>query len=156
MRVGVIRENLKLIGYTQGAVAQYRYRDNTVKIYYQTMPISLAKTSIYTRIMRQYNINVRLRRPDILIEINSDKNELKLVEVKRTSNHLYIGESLYKVLGYLKDFENCFESANRPQALLVVWKKLVGTNNDNDIIVILDREAYQAFFQKKIIEPVSR
>jgi hypothetical protein len=44
------------------------------------------------------------------------------VEVKRTRDPQYIADSIYKVLGYLADFEAVFAGQEGPRALLLLWE----------------------------------
>ena len=151
-RAGWIQEKLKLIGYGKGAVAQYKKNGTSGYIYYQTLPNNFADHSLYTDIMRKYKINVSLRRPDILLELNYDNQCLfKLLEIKRTQNKQYIVDSFYKVLGYLKDFENCFTS-EMPHAMLVVWEGVENVADPDDAVVILNRRSYKEFIEKVIIK----
>ena len=153
-QAGWIQEKLKLIGYGKGAVAQYKKDDRSGYIYYQTLPNSFAENSLYVDIMRKYKIDVSLRRPDILLELNYDNQCLfKLLEIKRTQNKQYIVDSFYKVLGYLKDFENCFTS-EMPHAMLVVWEGVENVADPDDPVVILNRRSYKEFIEKVIIKSV--
>lgn len=91
-----------------------------------------------------------LRRPDILLEFDSDRCDFKLLEIKRTEDRRYIVESVYKVFGYLKDFENCFTLEEMPHAMLVVWEGVEGGENPNDVVVVLNRRNYQHFLESTV------
>lgn len=150
-RAGWIRDKLKLIGYGKGAVAQYKKDDTSGYIYYQNLPKIFGENSIYVDIMRKYKIDVNLRRPDMILEFNYDNKFLfKLLEIKRTQNKQYIVDSFYKVLGYLKDFENSFKSET-PHAMLVVWAGVESVADPHDAVVILNRRSYKEFIENVII-----
>ena len=92
-------------------------------------------------------IDVNLRRPDMLLEFDNDKRDFKLVEVKRTRDRHYTVESVYKVLGYLKDFAKCFEAGRLPHAVLVIWDDIGGEESEGDIVVIRGRQGYRQFIE---------
>lgn len=83
-QAGWSREHFRLIGYGNGAVAHYKNGDATLRIYYQTLPATLAQNSLYTNLLRKYQIDVSLRRPDILLEFDAERCNFKLLEIKRT------------------------------------------------------------------------
>ena len=151
-QAGWRREHLRLIGFGSGAVVCYRHGPTMLRVYYQTLPVAFAENSLYTDLMRKYSIDARLRRPDMLLEFNADKQDFKLVEVKRTRNKHYIVESVYKVLGYLKDFEKCFEPEQMPHALLVVWDDIDGAESSSDVVVIHGRQSYQRFLESGAVQ----
>jgi hypothetical protein len=95
---------------------------------------------------------VSLRRPDILLEFNAETCDFKLLEVKRTQNKRYIVDSVYKVLGYLKDFEKCFTSGKMPHAILVVWEGVEPSRDTEDVVVVLNRHSYRLFLENTIIK----
>lgn len=116
--IGLLKPNLK---YT----AKYNENNNEMYIFYQQMPEEFGKNSKYKDIFENYNLNVSLRRPDILLEIqNSNKSSYIIIEVKRSKNRDYIVESVYKVLGYIYDFEECFKTSKNPQGVLAVWDNI--------------------------------
>lgn len=150
-QAGWSREHLRLIGYGKGAVAHYISGNTTLRVYYQTLPTALAQNSLYTNLLNKYGLNVSLRRPDILLEFNHDKSEFKLLEIKRTQDKGYIQDSFYKVLGYLKDFENCFASQNLPYGILIVWKGVENANSMRNLVAVINRNNFSHFF-KEIID----
>ncbi len=116
------------------------YDDCEVKIYYQEVPKDDFSYSKYKEIFENYDINVNLRRPDILIEFNGS---YRIVEVKRTSNPNYIRDSVYKVLGYLNDFNQAEFSKNTP-GVIVVWDGIntVSENAFSNEILILNKNEF--------------
>lgn len=103
--------------------------DVNIMIYYQGVPKQVfSKCTKYKKIFDNYDIGVNLRRPDVLIELEKDgKKYYRIVEVKRTSNPNYIRDSVYKVLGYLNDFDGIPFTKNIP-GVITCWE---GVNMDN-------------------------
>lgn len=115
--LGLIKPGTKPTPY----VAQYNDENETINVYYQKMPGGCWKDSEYKEIFKFYNLNVSSRRPDIILEF-LETNSYCLIEVKRTSKKDYIVDSVYKVIGYLSDFQKCFPKKNAMEGILVVWK----------------------------------
>lgn len=150
-QLGWQREHLRLVGYGDGAVVHYKNDSKILRVYYQTLPVVFSENSLYTNLMRTYSVDAKLRRPDMLFEFG--EHDFKLLEVKRTQNKHYIVESVYKVLGYLKDFEKCFEPGQIPQAVLVIWNDIGDRdNNANDIMVICGRWGYKRFLESNALQ----
>ena len=103
--------------------------DVDVKVYYQGVPKQVfSKCTKYKKIFDNYDIGVNLRRPDVLIELEKDgKKYYRIVEVKRTYNTNYIIDRVYKVLGYLNDFDGIPFTKNIP-GVITCWE---GVNMDN-------------------------
>jgi len=141
------QDYIRLIGYGKGAIAQYKYVNVSVKIYYQTLPSSFIINSVYKDLMEKYSINASLRRPDMVLEFDFYNHDFKLIEIKRTQDKRYIVDSVYKVLGYLKDFEDCFKSGRLPYAILVIWDDVGGEENVNDIMVIRGRHTFKQYIE---------
>ena len=147
-------EQLHLIGYGKGAVAQFTCQKTTAKVYYQMLPPVFARNSLYTQTLRKYRMDVSLRRPDLLLEFTTDAPRYTLLEVKRTSDRQYIVDSFYKVLGYVKDFESCFAASPLPHGLLVVWSGiqqqalLDSAAWRNDPIALADKDSYTTFLSE--------
>jgi hypothetical protein len=101
-----------------------RYLSNYLEIciFYQKMPLRFIDCSKHKEIFKFYDPNVSLRRPDIMLKIQTDnKKYYRIVEVKRTNDRNFIVDSVYKVLGYLNDFEGCLKATTNPQGVLVIW-----------------------------------
>lgn len=61
------------------------------------------------------------RRPDIIVRFSTPFAERRLfVEVKETEDRVYMRDSVYKVLGYLRDFAGIWENFTnqKPKAIL--------------------------------------
>lgn len=130
--------------------------DNEVwaTIYYQRTPDDLEKISRYKEICKNYSIGCSVRAPDIILKFN-EENKYRLFEVKNTDNGNYIRESIYKVMGYLKDFEGddyeTFLTTNYPIILItfggISQNELIYENED---IVICNRNEYVKNLEKGI------
>ena len=120
--------------------------DETVSIYYQTVPASMASSSVYKEIFKEYDLTASIRRPDITASINGPyKSQTIIIEVKRTSDKGYITESVYKTLGYLSDFKRTV-GPDSPQAILLVWNGIrpVATRSPTSPIHILTAQEYSS------------
>lgn len=130
--------------------------DNEVwaTIYYQRTPDDLEKISRYKEICKKYSIGCSVRAPDIILKFNGD-NRYRLFEVKNTDNGNYIRDSIYKVMGYLKDFEGddgeTYLTMNYPIILVtfggINQNELIYENED---IVICNRNEYIENLEKGI------
>ena len=106
--------------------ARYTLNDLEICIFYQKMPLRFMKCSKNKEIFEYYDLNVSLRQPDIMLKFRKEnKTFYRIVEVKRTKERNYIVDSVYKVLGYLNDFEECLKPTPNPQGVLAIWD---GTN----------------------------
>lgn len=106
----------------QNYTARYTDNDLEICVLYQKMPKIFMDYSKNKEIFEYYDPNVSLRRPDIILKFQQGENKFyRLIEVKRTKERNYIVESVYKVLGYLNDFEYCFNETFNPQGILVIW-----------------------------------
>lgn len=150
-RVGWNQEHLRLLGYGKGAVAHYRFDDTILRVYYQSLPSAFAEYSLYRDLLSKYQISTSLRRPDLCLEFEGKASHFTLIEVKRTQNQQYIVDSVYKVFGYLKDFEKCFERKPLPHGLLVVWEGVTNAEDSKDALAILTRKNYQRFLEEALI-----
>ena len=118
-----------------------------------TTPPALKKVSKYLNIIENYNIGGKSHAPDIIIEFKRNKKTwYRLVEVKNSSSPNYIRSSLYKVMGYYKDFKHIYELENfdfteKYQVVLVTWGGISIKQNYNpfeDEIIILNRKEFIA------------
>lgn len=118
LKMGLLKPGLDYI-------ARYDSENLKACIFYQRMPPIFSQNSKNKDIFDLYDLNAGLRRPDLILEIETKERKLYyIIEVKRTQKRDYIVDSVYKVLGYLSDFENCFDSEKHPQGILVVWDKI--------------------------------
>ena len=111
-----------------------RYISNNLEIciFYQKMPSRFFDCSKNKEIFEFYDPNVSLRRPDIMLKFKrEDETFYRIVEVKRTNDRGYIVDSVYKVLGYLNDFEECIKPTSNPQGVLAIWDGANMTDMEN-------------------------
>ena len=127
VKINLIRPGAEEIG-------TFSVGEETVRVYFQKAS-GLYKESEYKRIFDDYELNVSSRRPDITLHLEN-KDQLVLIEVKRTIDRDYIVDSVYKVLGYLADFEKHFSKEQKPKGLLIVWeiKRLQKTKQEISIV----------------------
>lgn len=95
-----------------------------LRIRYQALPDRLAKVSRYADIMERYGLEASSRRPDILVELDRDgSTRTTVVEVKRSSQRPYIADGLYKLFGYVADYEKAWnEDSEEIQGVLLAWQ----------------------------------
>ncbi|MEW4264491.1 hypothetical protein Q0N30_12425 [Priestia megaterium] len=119
-----IERDISLIGEGQKVLSVLQKGDWKINLYYQQLPSHFVEQSLYKELMRESHLSIHHRRPDIMLEwINKDGNKnYTIVEVKRSQNRGYLADGLYKVLGYLKDFEIPMQSSIHSAGLLVGWK----------------------------------
>lgn len=150
LEVGLLKPGLDYI-------AQYKDKDTSICIFHQQMPSNFGKYSKYKEIFQCYDgLNVNLRRPDIVLKIETmQKKFYYIIEVKRTQKRGYIADSVYKVLGYISDFESCLDLEENPQGILVVWDgvKIKNSNWDKGFensVVILTHDNFDKGLEKII------
>lgn len=136
------QDNLDLGLLRKGNMYAANYNDE-IKIHYQNVPEDFKQDSIYKGILANYDINSSSKRPDIIIEfIGNGKSSYRLIEVKRSKDLGYIYQSVYKVLGYLKDYENIELCENIP-AVLVLWDGIAITGKnafDKELLIFNKKE----------------
>ena len=102
-------------------------------------------------ILENYEIKGNTRAPDVIIEFEKNgQTYYRLVEVKNSSSTNYVRASLYKVMGYYKDFKRIcavenFDFTNRYPVVLVTWGGISikeSYNPFNDDIIILNRKEF--------------
>ena len=115
LRFGLLKPDLD---YT----AQFVSEEMNICIFYQKIPSNFKNISKYKSIFNFYDLQVRVRSPDIILGIITNENEYyQIIEVKRTKSRNYIVDSVYKVLGYINDFEKSLQRTPNPKGVLVVW-----------------------------------
>lgn len=150
-------KELKLLYEDNDYVVESLIEDYIIRIYYQKTPSILKNDSKYLDILDNYQINKKVKSPDIIIEFEKD-NDLfyRLIEVKNSDDSKYIRDSLYKVIGYYNDFkgENNSNFTDNYPVVLVMWSGIM-LNDDydpfNDEIIILNRLEFLNYL-KKLIE----
>ena len=150
-------KELKLLYEDNDYVVESLIEDYIIRIYYQKTPSILKNDSKYLDILDNYQINKKVKSPDIIIEFEKD-NDLfyRLIEVKNSDDSKYIRDSLYKLIGYYNDFkgENNSNFTDNYPVVLVMWSGIM-LNDDydpfNDEIIILNRLEFLNYL-KKLIE----
>lgn len=122
-----------------------------ITVHYQKTPEVLKSVSEYLDIIGNYDIGGRTRSPDVIIEFKrNDETWYRLVEVKNSSSPDYVRSSLYKVMGYYKDFQHVCELENfdftkKYPVVLVSWGGISIKSNYTpfeDEIIILNRKEF--------------
>ena len=125
--------------------------DIKITVHYQKTPDELKEISEYLEILENYEIKGSTRAPDVIIEFEKNgQTYYRLVEVKNSSSTNYVRASLYKVMGYYKDFKRIcavenFDFTNRYPVVLVTWGGISikeSYNPFNDDIIILNRKEF--------------
>jgi len=113
-----------LIGEGQKILSSMQKGNARINISFQHIPSHFVTDSGYKELMKESNLSTHHRRPDILLEwINDvDAKRYTIIEVKRSQSRGYLADGVYKVLGYLKDFETPLQNSPDSVGLLVGWK----------------------------------
>lgn len=150
----IVRSNL--IGGTSRAAAIYKKSGETLKVYYQHLPEEMAKVSRYGRILENCGFNKSLRRPDIILErIKKGGKQFCIVEVKRSADKNYLVDGAYKLMGYLKDFEDCMNKCTGIKGVLVGWSNIIkppdSADLENEIVLVDSGTVYEVFIRSSIL-----
>ena len=125
--------------------------DLSITVHYQKTPDALKGISEYLEIIENYEIKGSTRSPDVIIEFEkNNKTFYRLVEVKNSSSEGYVRDSLYKVMGYYKDFKHIsrtenFDFTEKYPVVLVTWGGISVKKQYNpfdDEIIILNRKEF--------------
>ncbi|MFY7835798.1 MAG: hypothetical protein ACOVQ0_05905 [Novosphingobium sp.] len=137
-----------LIQRGRSAVATYRHPDSAVKaeIFFDQVPSGIFGTSSeYLQIVGAHNgVTGQERRPDIMVRFIIGTVERRvLVEVKETEDPAYIRDSVYKVLGYMRDFAGIWAGLadQFPKALLVFPTGVAPRGTPADIVMVSSDQA---------------
>ena len=136
-------KELKLLYSGNDYAVKSKRDDVEITIFYQKTPKILREFSEYIEILNNYEINKSVKSPDIIIEFRTKYDVFyRLIEVKNSSETDYIRKSLYKVMGYYKDFEQSYKFTSNYPIVLIMWGG-INISNDynpfNDKIIILNR-----------------
>lgn len=102
-------------------------------VYYQRTPEDLKRISKYKKIYDKYSIEGNVRSPDVILQFNQ-VNEYRIFEVKNTDNQNYIRDSIYKVMGYLKDFEGTEEESYLTENYPIVLVTFGGIDQNENLV----------------------
>ncbi|HDZ75673.1 MAG TPA: hypothetical protein ENH55_23505 [Aurantimonas coralicida] len=98
-----------LVTTRRGRVALFQGEDSRVEVYFDQTPASVLgiRTAYGDTVRAHIGLAAAERRPDLMIVVESDAGrKLVLVEAKKTSDGRYMSDSVYKVFGYVHDFQN--------------------------------------------------
>jgi hypothetical protein len=112
-----------LVTSRRGHIALFEREEFRLRVFFDQTPAAVLGISTeYGDVLAQHRgIAGGERRPDILIVAEHDgKTRLVLVEMKKTADGRYIGDSVYKVFGYLHDFRDVVGSERTVKSLLVI------------------------------------
>lgn len=117
-------ERFSLIGEGHKIFSILQKGNAKINIYFQHIPAQFVKDSGYKELMKESNLSIHHRRPDILMEWVNKENTKRysIIEVKRSQNRGYLADGVYKLLGYIKDFETPLQDSPDSVGLLVGWK----------------------------------
>ena len=123
-------------------------------IYYQMTPTDLDKISKYKKLCQGYSIGCKVRAPDVIVKFEQE-NTYRLFEVKNTDNKNYIRDSIYKVMGYLNDFEgdeNEKYLTEKYPIILVTFDGITQEDIDyeNEKIVICNNDEFKKYLEEGI------
>ncbi|MFC5602453.1 hypothetical protein [Sporosarcina koreensis] len=117
-------KRFSLIGEGRKYLSSLQKGNSSINISYQHIPSHFVTGSSYKELMQESKLSTHHRRPDILLEWENDGNGRRytIIEVKRSQNRGYLADGVYKVLGYLKDFEKPLQDSPDSVGLLVGWR----------------------------------
>lgn len=115
----------KLIGSSSRTACTLKKNAHVLNIYYQKLPARLSDRSRYKDLLKAHGFPDSLRRPDIILSLEGPLRKMHcIIEVKRSESKRYLFDGVYKLLGYLKDFELIRDKSNDLIGFLVGWKGL--------------------------------
>jgi hypothetical protein len=117
-------------------IALFKRNADSMKaeVYFDQSPIeSLQINSMYKSVMESYDgVTGIARRPDILIRFSlpgSDYERRLFIECKRSEDDGYTRDSVYKALGYLKDFSDAWSvSPDQVPKIIVAFPRILVWN----------------------------
>jgi hypothetical protein len=105
-------------------VARYQCGWGELRVYFdQAGPLRGGESSYLKIVNGHSGLTGAHRRPDIVLEMVPQAGTMRrflLIEAKRSHSPEYLSDSVYKLLGYIRDFEEVQNGQQRPLALLVV------------------------------------
>lgn len=129
----------------RGAVAEFEDEAGIrLKVYFDQGPSAFLKpNSEYLRVARAYGMAVAERRPDISVVVEGPKSTAVLfVEAKKSSDDKYERDSVYKALGYLRDFASLWPHGTKEvPRVAVLYPQMppphTGFNENTEPLVLL-------------------
>ena len=132
-----------LIQRGRAAVATYRRVDGVkAEVFFDQVPSGIFKDcgSEYLQLIEAHDgVAGSERRPDITVRFTAGANERRvLVEVKETEDPAYIRDSVYKVMGYLRDFAGIWADClhQLPKAVVVFPTNIEPKGAPSDIVMV--------------------
>ncbi|MCU1340489.1 MAG: hypothetical protein JWO19_6070 [Bryobacterales bacterium] len=132
------RAQYRVMAVGDGAIGTFDGGEWVAKVYFDSAPHNTFSSIFkiadykYKNILARYSSVMSARRPDICVMLSRKSDEFALpliVEVKNTPLDTQYGrDSVYKMLGYLSDFEELWSgdrSASRPKAALVLREGVI-------------------------------
>jgi hypothetical protein len=108
-------------------LARFERKDGAIlEVYFNQSPVTLfGCRSEYSALVSKYDgVTGSAHRPDIILRLSAPNQApcTVLVECKNTDQFTYLSESIYKVLGYIRDFDSLWTAGMHqpPRAILVV------------------------------------
>ncbi len=154
---GETRYNLLHINKNYGnSITTTLPNQSRITIFYQFVPDDLYKISKYKHILDNYSLNGQIRSPDIIVKFEKE-SLYRIFEIKNTEDENYIRDSIYKVIGYLNDFNSSFndDSLLMPDfpVVLVTWGgiEIENENAFNKEIVILNKDEFNKYLNEGVL-----
>ena len=123
----------------------------TINIFYQKNPPIFNKVSKNKNLNYVFDFSTQVRMPDIIIKITKKETSyFRIVELKNSSDPDYMRESLYKVLGYYKDFEGVPFTKNIP-IVVINWN---GSKINKNIIEDTSSQEVLFFNKDEFLENI--
>jgi hypothetical protein len=143
---------LDVAGLVGRAAVPFTYRapggGTVARLRFGHTPAHWRRASRYCTVFDRYGLAGAVRRPDLIVELRQSRRRRHLlVEVKRTRDPQYIADSIYKVLGYLADFEAVFAGQEGARALLLLWEgrgAALSGSQAPDTLVLATHRDYRA------------
>jgi hypothetical protein len=150
---------LDVAGLVGQAAVPFTYRApggcTVARLRFGHTPAHWRRASRYCTVFDRYGLAGAVRRPDLIVELHRGRRRRHLlVEVKRTCDPQYIADSIYKVLGYLADFEAVFAGQEGPHALLLLWDgpgALPSGQQAPDTLVLATHRDYRAQLRQWLV-----
>lgn len=137
-----------LIGGDHGyPVFCFQSAQTRLRIFYQRVPKVMKWSSRYRAIFEHYEALGGLRRPDVIMQIESlatGEQKYIIVEAKYSRDRRYVVDGVYKLFGYLSDFQKVLKLRIPPTGILVAME---GINRAvpadtllNDDVILVNRD----------------
>lgn len=132
-----------LIQRGRSAVATYRRADGMrAEVFFDQVPSGIFKgcgSEYMTLVDAHDGVAGAERRPDIMVRFTAGRDERRvLIEVKETEDPAYIRDSVYKVMGYLRDFTGIWAGIPHqlPKAILLFPTNIVPKGPPGEIVML--------------------